>query len=121
MSTSSHKDRISKNLQIWLQKPLLRKVYSEFHQLMKGYLCELKDGKIVEIGAGIGKIHETIPNCLCTDLFPYPWVDQIENAYDLSFTDDSLSDLLMMDVFHHLQYPGTALTEFRRVLNLEVG
>ncbi|MDQ2692702.1 MAG: class I SAM-dependent methyltransferase, partial [Chloroflexota bacterium] len=44
------------------------------------------------------------------------WIDQVENAYQLSFADDSISDLIMTDVFHHLKYPGTALQEFHRVL-----
>ena len=45
-----------------------------------------------------------------------PWIDQVENAYQLSFADESISDLILTDVFHHLKYPGTALTEFSRVL-----
>ena len=57
-----------------------------------------------------------IPNCIRTDLFPYPWIDQIENAYKLSFKDETVSDLITTDVFHHLKYPGTALNEFQRVL-----
>jgi SAM-dependent methyltransferase len=57
-----------------------------------------------------------LPDCLRTDLFPYPWIDQIENAYTLSFEDESVSDLILSDVFHHLKYPGTALRELHRVL-----
>jgi hypothetical protein len=70
----------------------------------------------VELGSGLGNIHEVIPNCIRTDLFPNPWIDQIENAYQLSFADESVSDLILTDVFHHLKYPGTALQEFSRVL-----
>lgn len=40
----------------------------------------------------------------------------MENAYDLSFADESISDLILFDVFHHLRYPGAALQEFQRVL-----
>ena len=76
----------------------------------------MPESKIVELGSGLGNIHEVIPNCLRTDLFPNPWIDQIENAYQLSFADESVSDLILTDVFHHLKYPGTALKEFSRVL-----
>jgi ubiquinone/menaquinone biosynthesis C-methylase UbiE len=57
-----------------------------------------------------------IPDAICSDLFPNPWIDQVENAYHLSFPDSSVSNLILFDVFHHLEHPGTALAEFSRVL-----
>ena len=116
MTIDFHQDLIDKNLQLWNRKPLLQKIYTEFHRQMATYLSHLPDGKVVELGSGIGNIHDTIPDCIRTELFPFPWIDQIENAYKLTFADTSVSDLLMMDVFHHLRYPGTALEEFHRVL-----
>jgi SAM-dependent methyltransferase len=116
MSVDLHQDFIDKNQKLWGRKPLLQKIYTGFHQSMAKYLSNLPEGKIVELGSGIGNIHETIPGCIRTELFPFPWIDQIENAYKLTFSDNSVSDLLMVDVFHHLRYPGTALKEFRRVL-----
>ena len=71
-------------------------------------------GSVVELGSGIGNIKEVIPKCLCTDLFPNPWLDYVENAYALSFGSASVSNLILFDVFHHLKYPGTALQEFHR-------
>ena len=67
-------------------------VYQDFYQLIAGHLSKLPDGKIVELGSGLGNIHEVIPDCIRTDLFLYPWIDQIENAYKLSFADESVSD-----------------------------
>jgi SAM-dependent methyltransferase len=116
MSIDLHQDFIDKNQKLWNRKPLLQKIYTGFHQWMARYLSKLPDGKIVELGSGMGNIHETIPNCIRTELFPLPWIDQVENAYKLTFSDESVSDLLLMDVFHHLRYPGTALKEFHRVL-----
>jgi len=116
MGIALHQDLIEKNYRLWSRKPILHRCYIEFHQLMATYLSKLPDAKIVELGAGMGNIHETIPDCIRTDLFPYSWIDQVENAYKLTFADASLSDLLMVDVFHHLRYPGTALKEFQRVL-----
>ena len=55
---------------------------------------------------------------MTTDIFPNPWLDQQENAYALTFADSSLSNLILLDVFHHLIYPGTALNEFHRVLRV---
>lgn len=116
MSIDLHQDLIDKNQKLWSRKPVLQKLYTGFHQLMARYLSQLPGGEVVELGSGMGNIHDTIPNCIRTELFPFPWIDQVENAYKLTFADKSVSDLLMMDVFHHLRYPGTALREFHRVL-----
>ena len=64
----------------------------------------------------MGNIKEHLPDCLTTDVFPNPWLDRVENAYDLSFADSAVSHLILFDVWHHLEYPGTALKEFSRVL-----
>ena len=111
-----HQDSIEKNQEYWSRKPLLKTLYRDFYRLISKNLSNLPESKIVELGSGLGNIHEVIPNCLRTDLFPNPWIDQVENAYQLSFRDESISDLILTDVFHHLRYPGTVLKEFSRVL-----
>jgi SAM-dependent methyltransferase len=64
----------------------------------------------------MGNIKEHIPDCITTDVFPNPWLDRVENAYALTFNDETVSNLVLFDVWHHLQYPGEALREFSRVL-----
>ncbi len=116
MGIHLHDNLIQRNHEIWSRKPLLRKVYNDFYRLIRDNLSNLPDEKIVELGSGLGNITEVIPNCVRTDLFPYEWIDHIENAYKLSFADSSVSDLILSDVFHHLKHPGVALQEFHRVL-----
>jgi SAM-dependent methyltransferase len=116
MGIDLHQGSIEKNYEYWNQKPILKILYGDFYRLIAAQLSNLPDAKIVELGSGLGNIREFIPNCLRTDLFPNPWIDQIENAYHLSFPDESVSDLILTDVFHHLKYPGTALKECSRVL-----
>lgn len=111
-----HHGLIEQNHAIWNNKPLLQLVYVDLYRFIANNLSALPDPKIVELGSGLGNIHMVLPNCLRTDLFPYPWIDQIENAYRLSFEKESVSDLILSDVFHHLKYPGTALQELHRVL-----
>lgn len=115
MGINLHRDLIDKNHELWHRKPLLRAVYTDLYRIMDQYRSRL-EGKTVELGSGMGSIRDVIPDCVRTDLFPYPWLDQVENAYQLSFDDSSIANLLMVDVFHHLRYPGTALKEFQRVL-----
>ena len=116
MSINIHQDSINKNQEYWERKPLLRRLYGDFYRLIAENVSNIPDKEIVELGSGLGNIHEFIPTCIRTDLFPNPWIDQVENAYQLSFVDETVSDLILTDVFHHLKYPGTALQEFSRVL-----
>lgn len=116
MGIDLHQELIQKNSEHWNRKPLLKILYGDFYRLISQNLSNLPDPKIVELGSGLGNIKEFIPDCLRTDLFPNPWIDQVENAYRLSFANEAVSDLILTDVFHHLKYPGRALQEFYRVL-----
>ncbi len=115
-SIDRHQKEILYNQGQWDQKPVLRKIYNTFHNRIANYLPPDLPGKIVELGSGVADITETIPDCLRTDLFPNPWIDQVENAYNLTFSDQSVAALILFDVFHHLRYPGRAFQEFLRVL-----
>ena len=110
-----HQRQIQENLSYWNAKPVLREVYREFHELIASNLCDL-DGETVELGSGIGNIQDVIPHCVRTDLFPNPWIDRQENAYALSMPDNSVANLILFDVFHHLEFPMNAMAEFHRVL-----
>lgn len=118
MSTSleQHNIEIHENRIHWDRKPLLRKIYSRFSVEISKRVQPGRPGLVVELGSGMGHIKEHLPACITTDVFPNPWLDRVENAYDLSFADGSLSHLILFDVWHHLEYPGTALREFSRVL-----
>jgi SAM-dependent methyltransferase len=116
MGIDLHQEFINKNIEYWNRKPLLHILYGDFYRLIAKNLSTLPKRKIVELGSGLGNIKEFIPDCIRTDLFPNPWIDQVENAYRLSFADESVSDLILTDVFHHLEFPGTALHELHRVL-----
>jgi SAM-dependent methyltransferase len=110
-----HLQEMMLNQQRLLKKPLLAKVYGEFHQAMKEHI-PICGGLVVELGSGVANICEVIPECVRTDLTIREGIDRVENAYALTFADSSCSALLLFDVFHHLRFPGTAIKEFRRVL-----
>jgi SAM-dependent methyltransferase len=112
-----HNVEIQKNLVSWNNKNSLQKVYGKFYELIKQQINLDVKGKIVELGSGVGNLKSKIPEAICTDLFNNPWIDQIENAYNLSFDNEEVSNIILFDVFHHLQYPGEAFNEFYRVLN----
>jgi SAM-dependent methyltransferase len=114
-SIDQHLLEIERNREAWSRKPALRKAYARLYRLIQAELFN-GPGFTVELGSGIGAIKQTIPHCITTDLFPNPWLDRTENAYRLSFQDRCVANLILFDVFHHLEFPGEALREFERVL-----
>jgi SAM-dependent methyltransferase len=116
LSPEQHNIEILENRKLWEKKPLLHKVYSHFYREIAQRLKPAVPGLIVELGSGMGNVKEYIPQCITTDIFPNPWLDRVENAYRLSFDKGEVGNLILFDVWHHLQYPGTALNEFSRIL-----
>jgi SAM-dependent methyltransferase len=116
VEVGQHNREIQANAEHWRRKPLLQKIYRDFYSEIAGELRQDLPGETVEIGSGIGNLKTVMPAALATDIFPNPWLDRIENAYALTFDNESVANLILFDVWHHLQYPGTALAEFWRVL-----
>jgi SAM-dependent methyltransferase len=111
-----HNLEIQENRQHWQRKPLLQKVYGQFYREIARRIDHTIPGLIMELGSGMGNIKEHIPGCITTDVFANPWLDRVENAYSLTFSEGTVSHLILFDVWHHLEFPGTALREFSRVL-----
>ncbi len=112
-----HNIEIKENLAKWNSKPLLRKIYNDFYKTISEFVNLDIKGDVVEIGSGIGNIKSVLKDAITTDIFDNPWIDRVESAYKLSFENGSVSNLILFDVFHHLEFPGNALEEFYRVLN----
>ena len=113
---SQHDIEIQENRAHWERKPVLRLVYQAFYQLIAKWTLQRGEGATLELGSGMGNIKESLPDCLTSDLFPNPWLDRVENAYALNWQAGEVKNLILFDVFHHLQYPGAALAEMARVV-----
>ena len=116
MPVQRHLEELYQNRLAWQKKQALSIIYRRFYLKIASLLKESGGAPIIEIGSGIGRITEFIPDVIRTDIVFNPWVDIVENAYQLSFPDCSISNLILFDVFHHLRFVGTALDEFQRVL-----
>ncbi len=114
-----HNREIHENRRHWDRKPGLRRVYHGFYKEIAARLCDLDPATMLECGSGMGSVKDVLPEVITSDLFPNPWLDRTENVYSLTFPDKSLAAVILFDVFHHLQYPGAALTEIARVLKSE--
>ncbi len=117
-AVEQHNQEIHENLKFWHQKPELQAEYSKFYHLIAAQLPAPESGPVLECGSGIGNLKSALPNAITSDLFPNPWLDRVENIYALKFEPQTLAGVVLFDVFHHLRFPGTALREIHRVLQL---
>ena len=111
-----HDKEIQENLEAWNRKPLLQTLYAQFYQRILSQLDQSLVGKTVELGSGIGNLKQHLPSAITTDLFPNPWIDQVCSAYELPFADGSLTNLILIDVLHHLERPSAFFKEAKRTL-----
>lgn len=109
----SHFLLFNKNKKNWIKKKVIREIYKIYYLKIKKNIV---NGKSLEVGSGFGKIKKYIDNCITTDQFSGNNIDKVENVYALTFNDNTFDNIIMIDVFHHLKYPGSALNELTRVL-----
>lgn len=98
---------------VWRKKPLLREIYFDWYRMIKK---DLVPGNTVELGSGTGNFKEFMPEVTTTDIDPQPWLDKVFDAHTMPFKSGSISNLVMIDVFHHLSDPIKFLHEAVRVL-----
>jgi len=99
--------------EIWNEKPVLRKIYSEYFTLIKNACVE---GVILEIGGGSGHFKEYLPESITLDIVSLPWIDVIADAQKLPFKNNSIANIVMVDVLHHIEFPVLFFREVKRVL-----
>ena len=107
---------VEKNRILWERKPLLQRTYRKMYGEIAAQLAGGAEGITLELGSGIGHSKDIIPHCITSDTFVAPWLDRVESAYHISYGNGAVSNLILFDVWHHLEYPMGALAEFARVL-----
>ena len=111
-----HKKIDSKNRKIYKNKDLIKIIYNNYYKIIKKNIYVSNKKKILELGSGGGNIKKVIPECITSDQFKNENIDRIENIYKINFKKNSISNIILIDVFHHLQFPSLALKEIHRVL-----
>lgn len=109
--------KLHEHKEIWKRKKILRVVYSEWYRMI---LNDLKKncGKTVELGAGSGNFKEFKPDVISADIEKCDWLDMAFDAHFMPFDTKSLSNIVMIDVLHHLSNPIKFLKEAERVLEI---
>jgi SAM-dependent methyltransferase len=108
-------DSLREHERAWNERPLLRRMYREWFELLASRRARVP-GRTIELGSGIGRLREAVPDLATTDVEVTPWADAVVDAGALPYGDDELANVFMVDVFHHLSRPAAFLDEARRAL-----
>jgi len=100
--------------QTWYQKPVLRAIYLDFYRQITS---AFKAGRSLEVGGGSGNLKDFANLVVSTDIVEMPWLDVVADAQALPFESASFSNIVGVDVLHHIERPKLFLTEAQRVLH----
>jgi SAM-dependent methyltransferase len=105
--------RTLENRRQWERKPALREVYIDLYRKMVEHCVP---GRTLEIGGGSGNFKQFREDVISTDIAHAPWLDLVCDAQRLPFCPDSFANIVMFDVLHHIEHPGTFFREAERIL-----
>jgi SAM-dependent methyltransferase len=112
----SAQEVLSQRRAIWAAKPIIRRLYAKWYGLIKEVL---KSGRTLELGGGSGNLKEFLPEAITSDIVFAPWLDAVMDAHALPFKEESLDNVVIFDVLHHLAAPMSFFQELERVLKPE--
>lgn len=102
---------------VWERKTILRCLYESWYRAI---LVELRPGNLVELGAGTGNLKRWLQaqgrRSFTFDILPGKFVDARADALRLPLRADSVDNIVLIDVLHHLARPLAFLREAARVL-----
>src|SRR4029453_1026106 len=106
---------LAEHRRIWHRKSTLRRIYRDefFARLISS--CR-KHGVSVEVGGGPGLLKEMLPTLISTDVVFCPWLNAVADAQCLPFKSNSISNLMGLDILHHLEKAMKFLQEAERIL-----
>jgi SAM-dependent methyltransferase len=97
----------------WESKRAIRLVYEDYHRRLSGYCIA---GPTLEVGGGSGSLKSFMPDAISMDILQAPWLDLAADAHALPFARASLSNIVLIDVLHHLARPRLFFAEACRTL-----
>ena len=108
-TTLAHRDII-------LQKPFLKRLYSDWYNIFIDKSKQVKNGKHLEIGSGGGFYKDVFAQVVTSDILSLPNVDKVFSAEEMPFNENELASIVMLNVFHHIPKPYLFLKEAERTL-----
>jgi len=110
--TAPHR-RTAENRRQWQRKPALRAIYNDLYRRMA---AQCVAGRTLEVGGGSGNFKEFAGDVIGSDITAAPWLDLVADAQRLPFGAQSLANIVMVDVVHHIEQPRVFFAEAARVL-----
>lgn len=102
--------------EIILQKPFLKKLYTDWYKEFINTSKEVGKGAYLEIGSGGGFLKDVFPEVVTSDILDLPVVDKVFSAEKMPYTNNELGAIMMLNVFHHIPKPYLFLKEAERTL-----
>jgi len=106
---------LERHRRIWNEKKILREAYGEWYKKIAKDLLN-DNGKTIEIGGGSGNFKEIKPDIISSDIDKCRWLDLCFDAHYMPFADGTVSNIVLVDVLHHLSNPVHFFNEAARVL-----
>lgn len=106
-------DALSNYRSVWERKPVLRTLYNDLFDRLAACCVP---GHTLEVGGGIGNLRDKIDGLISSDIQFAPWLDLVADAQKLPFRDGTISNIVMLDVLHHIEFPALLFREASRVL-----
>jgi len=103
-----------KRREIIRSKKFLMHIYHEWYS--KIIQCLETRDSVLELGSGGGFLAELIPNLITSEIVKIEGVDEIVDACQMPFRDNSLNAIVMTNVFHHIPDIDKFLKESHRVI-----
>jgi SAM-dependent methyltransferase len=113
MNVENTDETLTAHRKLWDKKPVLREIYTGYYTLIQRSCVA---GRVLEIGGGSGNFKEFLSESISVDIVTLPWLDAIADAQTLPFKDHSFSNIVMVDVLHHIEHPAAFFREADRVL-----
>jgi SAM-dependent methyltransferase len=76
----------------------------------------MRPGRTLELGGGSGNLKEFLPEAITSDIVFESWLDAVMDAHAIPFKEESLDNVVLFDVLHHLTAPAVFFHEVERVL-----
>ncbi|MEW5895782.1 MAG: methyltransferase domain-containing protein [Candidatus Omnitrophota bacterium] len=101
---------------ILLSKPFLKRLYKDFYEVLGKTIAENPHGNFLEIGSGAGIIKTIFPLVITSDVIAVEDIDICCSALSISFKNDALDAIFMLDTLHHLPNATQFFNEAGRCL-----
>ncbi len=116
VSSKSYIEQLLRHREQWERKPCVRVLYNYWYKKIYAELSLAVP--TVEIGCGCGNFKEFVPSVIATDCFVTPWASCVVDACRMSFGDNSIGNIVAIDVLHHIKTPVRFFYEASRVLTV---